>query len=360
MIKTQKISNIQLGLLIIGFITGDFILLMPPKSLAQDAWIAVLFAMIGGLLLISLYVYLSHLHQYKTLVEILYFCFGKIIGNLLMILYIIYFLSLSAIILRNITDYMIVVNYTKTPLWFVLMLIIIVIYYDVRKGIEVMGRLAEIAIPPLIMFILLATLLLVPKFTYDNIFPVMNDGIKPILKDSFNTLTFPFGEPIVFMMIFPFINKKEKIFKTSFISISIAGFILLLVTIRNILVLGPNLLTRSTYPTHTVATMISGLMLEPIIAINLLISGGVMVIVLFFVSILAISQIFKLDDYKTIAMPVSLFLIPFSIWIYDSLAQMDYINSEVIPYYALFFQIIIPFFMLIISLIKIKLKKNLS
>ncbi|MBS4539264.1 endospore germination permease [Clostridium sp. D2Q-11] len=358
MITKEKISTFQLGTLIIGFIIGDFILLIPSKVVGQNAWMPVLISGIGGIILISLYVFISKIHPQRTLVDIIYFCFGKFFGTIFIVLYINYFLQLAAIIARTIADYMIVVNYTRTPLFFILLLILIIVSYDIRKGMEVVGRLAEISIPIVLTFIFLTTLLLIPKYKLDNIYPIMENGIKPILKESFYTLTFPFGETVVFLMIFPFLNDNKKLLKTSVLSMGIAVIILVIVTLRNILVLGHNLMVRSSYPTHTVASLVPELVIEPIVSINLLVSGGAQIVALVFATVIGITQLFKLDDYKPVVLPVGLFLVPFAMWYYDSTPQMAYTAREVLPYFAIFFQVVIPILLLLISLIKLKLKKS--
>lgn len=360
MLSKEKISTFQLATILTAFVVGDFILLIPPKILRQNAWFPVILSTLGGILLISLYVCISKLNPNRTLVGILYSCFGKFLGTLMTILYINYFLQLSAIILRTIGDYLIIVNYPQTPLYFILILIVIVMSYDVRQGIEVMGRLGEITVPLLFTFILLSIILVIPKFEYTNIYPIMEDGIKPILRESFIAVTFPFGESVVFLMVFPFLNDKKKLLKTSIFSVLLAGIILFLVTIQAVLILGPNLLERTAYPTHTLFTLVPNLILEPIVAINLLISGGAQIVILFFGAVLGMSQLFKLDDYKPIVYPTALFLVPFSIWFYDSTPEMTHISTEVLPYYSLFFQVVIPLVLLIISLIKVKLKKSVS
>lgn len=358
MITKEKISSFQLSTILIGFILGDAILLIPSKSVKQNAWLPILLASIGGIIIICMYVYISKLNPQMTLVDILCSSFGKFIGKIIAFFYLLYFLSLTAIILRTVGDYMVTVNYIQTPLFFILSIITIVMIYDSKSGIEVMGRLAEITIPIMLFLILLTIILIAPRFQFKNILPFIEDGFKPILKTSFTMFTFPFGEVVVFLMIFPYLNNTKKLLKISILSVSLAGLTLLLVTMQSILTLGSNILSRSLYPTHIVSSLVPGLIMEPLISINLLISSGAQMIILFFSCSLMVAQIFKLDDHKPFVLPIGLLLVPLSCWFYDSIAEMEYISVEVLPYYAIIFQLIIPFIILIISLIKLKLKKQ--
>ncbi len=351
-----RISGIQLSFITIGLLFGDFAIMNPARSAMQDSWIAYLIGMLAGGGLITIYLFIAKLNPNKTLIEILIWIFGKYLGRLIALLYIWYFIHITALVVRSFGEYMITVTFNDTPLVFIIVCAILLIIYDLRKGFEVMARVAEIAVPLLAISVFLATILLTNQFEFKYFLPVLENGWGPVIETAFGITTFPFGEAVVLMMIFPHLNEKNKLFKATYIGTLIGGAILFIIVIRDLLVLGPSLLSRIVFPPNTTTSLLPLFVAEPLISANLLIGGGCVVAIYMYATVRGIQQIFGFQDYQPFIMPVATIVIGVSIWIYDSLPQMFAIAKEVYPYYALPFQLIIPLFILLASIMKNKRK----
>lgn len=92
-----------------------------------------------------------------------------------------------------------------------------------------------------------------------NVRPVLEEGWLTVLKQSIpGTVAFPFGEIIVFLMLFPYVNKPRKIKKTVITGLLISGCFIAFVTLLNVSVLGADLFTRTQYPLLTTSQLIEG------------------------------------------------------------------------------------------------------
>lgn len=357
MTREIKISSTQLTLLMIGFLFGDFNIMAASKAAYQDSWIAFIIGWLGGTVLIAIYIKIAILNPSKNLIEILQEIFGKPIGGFLSILYIWYFIHISSLVFRSFMEYMVTVNYPETPILYPLILSMIVIIYITKSGFEVTARLLSFVVSLLLIFTITLGFTLINRYDFMHMLPLLEDGWKPVLTVGYSIMTFPFGETVVFLMIFPLLNNQRKLKKSATLAVGLGGIILLSTVVRDLLVLGPDLLFRTVFPPHIVGSLVPVVALEPVLSTNLLISGGAMVLPLIYGALKGIQELFKLDDYNPIVLVMIALITSLTIWVYDSIPEMFEASKEIYPYYAIPFQIIIPLIILMVSLIK-KNRKN--
>ena len=349
-----KISSIQLFLIMVGFIFGSSAIINQSVGAYQDAWLAFIIGWFSSYLLIGVYVTLSLLHPQKTLIDMLIDCFGTFFGKILSACYIFYFIHLAALVLRNFGEYMNTVNYPDTPLLFLMLALAMVTAFAVKNGLEVFSRVNEMLMPFAIFFVTGLFFVFIHTYELKNLLPFLEKGFLPVLKVSYGVLTFPFGETVLFLMIFPALNRKENLVKTVFLSITAGGLILLNITLRDLMALGPILMNKVIFPPHSTTSLLPDFVIDPFIAANLLINGGLKVVICSYCASLGITQLFGLEDYKPFVLPITAIVVSLSQWIYDSLPEMTRWAAEVYPIYVIPFQFIIPALLLIISLIKKK------
>lgn len=355
-IKEVKISSIQLSLLIIGFIFGSTAIMNPAAAAYQDAWLAYIIGWIGGLFLIEIYILISKFHPEKTLIEILQKVFGKYIGGFLGLLYIGYFIHLAVLVLRNFTDFSVITLYPETPGIFIAVCFSIPVIYVLQNGFEILARFSELVVPLIPVLVIILFSVLIPRYDINNLFPILERGLKPVLKSGFSVLTFPFGESVVLLMIFPLLVEKKQLTKNSYFALIFAGFILFSITIRDLMVLGPDILTKSLFPPIISTRLIPNLniRLDALIGVNLMIGGGIKGTICLYAAVKGISQLFNCKDYKQLVIPLVIIVIGLSVWIYDDVFDMAWWAINIYPIYAIPFQILIPLLILIFSWVQNK------
>lgn len=350
--EKARISSIQLFLLFSGFLYGSTVILNPALSAKNDAWLAIILGGVGGTLLIGIYVSIALLNPSRTLVEILRDRFGKFIGNTVAILYIWYFIHLASLVFRNFGEFIATVTFTKTPMIVVIGIFAALLVYGINSGVEVMGRLSELFVPFIPVTVLIICLSLITTHDFTAFLPMLENGMAPVLNAAFGFITFPCGETVVFLMLFPHLNKKSSMKKVAALSVLFIVALSLLIFIRDINVLGSDLMHRATFVPHLTSLLIPGVNVEPLIDINLLIGGGIKISACIYAAGKALSQVSGIGDYRKLTVAITTFCVVLSIWVYENVLEMFSWAEKVWPYYSVPFQMVIPLLLLILSLRK--------
>lgn len=350
--RKARISPSQLSFLLMGFLFGSVNISHPARAAAQNSWLAHMIGWGLGFIFVTIYIWISVLNPRLTLIEILRKHFGRVLGTIVGILYIWYFLHLSSLIVRTLSEFMITVHYEEASVTLLVIALLIPTTYAIKKGVEVFARATEISIPVLLATIILVIILSVSSFDLDNFKPFLEDGWAPVLNAGFLLSAFPFGEVVVFLMFFPFLNKKEKIFKATYTGLFFGGIFLLLVLLRDLLVIGPDMLVRHLFPPHTTVTIIPASLIAPVVSVNLTIGAGIQMGLCIYAATLGITQLVNLIDYKPLVLPVSTIAAALAIWIHPNYPHMFTWSAANFAYYSLPFHLFIPLLLLIISLVK--------
>ena len=356
--KTIRISNYQLFTILVCFMLGSSIIVNPAAAAKQDGWLAFLFGWSGGFVLMLLYTYIALLNPGKNLIEILRYNFGKVLGSIISIVYILYFIHLAALVLRNFGEFILTVSYPDTPMLFVISGLMLVVCYAVKKNIEIIGRISEIFNLLFVCVLLFVFFALFSMYKFENFKPFFVQGILPIIKGALGTLTFPFGETVAFLMVFPYVKKQENLKKSSLLGVAMVGFLLFTAIIRNQMVLGTAMLSRDVFPSHIAFRLIPGLDVDPLLDLNFTMGGIVKVSICLLAATRGIVDLFNLNNYKILVLPLAAFCVSLSILLYDNVNDMITWAGEIWPYYSIPFQIILPIIILTVSLIRKKEQKK--
>jgi len=350
--EKTRISSIQLFMLLSGFLFGSTVILTPAQGAGNDAWLALLLGGACGALLMMVYAAIALLNPSKTLVDILRERLGNVVGNIFAVLYVWYFIHLASLVFRDLGEFICTVTFPETPMVVVIGLFAVVLVYAVNSGVEVMGRLGELLIPVIPLVALIISLSLIEVHDFTAFLPILENGIQPVLKATLSYITFPFGETVAFLMLFPHLNKKENLKKVVFVSAIATTLIGIVIFFRDIFVLGAELMDRATFIPHLTSLLIPGLNVEPLVDINLLIGGGTKISVCIYAAARALSQIAGIDDYRHLTVAISTFCVVLSIWAFDNIIELFSWTEKVWALYSIPFQIAFPLLLLLLSLRK--------
>src|SRR4051812_36118320 len=125
--EMAKISGFQLFVLVVLFEMGSAILLGIGAHVKQDAWIAILFGLAGGIIVFFIYYRLYMYYPDLPLTSYLQKILGKWFGRIIGLLYIVYFIYLASRVLRDFGELLTTTIYNSTPLFVINALMIITI-----------------------------------------------------------------------------------------------------------------------------------------------------------------------------------------------------------------------------------------
>lgn len=212
--ENDILSTGQLGSIIISAIIGAGILSLSrvvSEVSGRDGWISVI---IGGLFaILNTYIVIKLAKRYpnETIIEYSNKIVGKYLSKVIGILFLLFYIGSSSIILRMLAEILITWFLRYTPRTIISLLIVLLCVYGSRKGIKVLGRVSYILVFLLFPLIIL---LIVPFFVESsimNIRPVGREGIN-IIKGVLPSI-FSYSGFELILLYFPFLTNKKKIVK---------------------------------------------------------------------------------------------------------------------------------------------------
>ena len=354
--KSEIISERQGVILIIFFLLGSTLLIGSGGQAKQDAWIAIIIAISWSVILFLMFSRILTLYPGKDLFDILPMVMGKFIGKIISILMIWFAFHLGTLVLRNLSEFTNTLVFPDTPVAVPMLFFSILLIWGLKAGIEVLGRWSEFFIWVIIFIFTVTYLLSFPEMDINRLRPILNNGLIPILKGSFSSFSFPFGEAVVFTMVFSNISKVKNYNKTFIVGLALGGFLIFLVTVRNLLVLGSGTLSRLYFPsTMTISIIHLGELLQRLemeVVILFLLCTFVKIVICLLAVCNGISKVFGFDEYRFIATPVTLLMLNFSFFIYKSTMEMSAWAFNIWPYYSFVFEVIIPLVVFIMAEIR--------
>ncbi|MCF6411601.1 GerAB/ArcD/ProY family transporter [Pseudalkalibacillus salsuginis] len=353
MLENGKISVRQFMVLVILFTVGTSVLLAPSLLVTeakQDAWIAGILGVGVGLLSVWLYNALGNLFPNKTLVEYSEVILGKWIGKAIALLFFSFTFTLAALVLRNLGDFLTTKIMPETPIGSLHIIFLFLVIMGARLGLEVLARSAEILFPWFIILFLLLVFFLFPEIKFENFQPILEVGVKPLLRSAIPFIEFPFLELVIFLMIFPYVNRTKDAGKAFLTGTSVGGIMLIILTVLAILVIGVDLISLELYPTYELAKKINiGDFLqriEAIVAVLWFISIYFKLTICFYTSVLALAQTFKLKDYRPLTLPLGMILIVYSLIVSPNIVYNITFTPKVMIPYGLIVGLFLPLLLL--------------
>ncbi|MGG6445953.1 GerAB/ArcD/ProY family transporter [Pseudobacillus badius] len=365
MLEKGRISAVEFQIIVITFTIGSTILIAPAPliSLAkQDAWISSCLTTFIGIFFIFLYNQISKLYPSLTYVECNEKVFGKVLGKITSSLFLLYFFEISTATLREIGDFFTSLILVETPIEIIMLLFILTNLIGVRLGLEVISRSLLIFFPWIIMLLFFLTLFLIPEIKVENIQPILEGGIKPVLKGTFHQLGIPYLQLIIFLMITPYVNEKANMRKYFYKGMVIGGMVLLIVILLCIWVLNVKLTSFQSYPVYTLGKKINVAnffnRIEVVVAIIWVITTYFKLTICFYGLSLGLAQMINLKNYQILLFPLSLLIFSMSIFFYpDVVFFNDFALKAFIPF-SLIICFILPLSLLITAKVRAKITKQ--
>jgi spore germination protein len=360
--KDPKISNIQIRALLISTLLGVGVLSLPnglANEMDKDGWIAIIIATI---LTIPLLIIMNKIFEYnseKDFFEIGNQALGEPIFTVCLIIYLAYYIAISASIVRLLGDIIKGFLLTNTPIQVIVFLFILSVSYVAISEIDIIARISYLTYPLEIGFVVLLILLSLPDVDFTDLLPLFQSDISNLPKGLSVTLFSFIGFEILLFAI-PYAEDKKRVLKTSISAIIIVGVIYLLIFLATLTRLSLQHIKSDPYPVLMIAKLIDlpGYFLQNLDGFV----TAIWVIVIF--STLApvayssgkiLSKLFKTKSHKIFI----LMLIPIVhlvAFIPKSVVELNEIMAVIINYLSVFVVFIIPLVILVVG--RIRGRKN--
>ncbi|WP_178024251.1 endospore germination permease [uncultured Paenibacillus sp.] len=342
--------------ILILFIMGSTMILGAAGQAKNDAWIAILIAIGMAVPVVLISARLLALYPGQNLFDICQNVFGRLLGKVLILLYVWYAVHLAALVLRNFGEFMDAQAMPETPMIVPMLFVSALSAGVVLAGIETMGRSARLLFNVGMVTILIVLLLTIGRMEFDNLLPVLDRGWGPVWKGAISAFSFPFAEIILFTAVFSCIKGQKSLLNVYILGLLIGGGLVLFISIRNIAVLGVYTMSNVYFPSYaavgriTVGDFIQRI--EGTVAIVFVIGVFIKISVCLFAASKGIAKLFGLSSYRSVVIQTGLLVTYLAVILYGNIMEMEYFAREIYFFYAFPFQVILPAIILLFTEIK--------
>lgn len=343
-IHDYQVTSRQMSFTIIMFLFGSSVVLGVNSDSYQDSWISLLLAIAISVPIFAMYARIVQLMKGKGFFTTLIEWYGNILGKIMIGLFSSYFIYLAAVVVRNFSEFMEIVALPQTPQPPIILFIVLVCIYMVKSKIQVITQWAVIALYITLFIVLTTVLAALPLAKPENLLPFLEHPPALLLQSASRIVAFPFAECVAFLPLLSSV-KNGNPYKIYFSCLFLGGLILLTVMLRNIMIIGGELLAIEQFPSYTAAKILEvGRFLSRIegsISINFIVAGITKIAVCMYSGTLGVSKIIEARNLDQIVMPLGLFIMSLSLILYtDSVEMFSFISIYGI--FAFPFQIFLP------------------
>jgi spore germination protein KB len=318
----------------------------------NDAWAAVLFGYLLGMVIVSIYAALAKKHPGCTLIEINEAVFGRIPGKAISMLYVFYFYTLAGLNTRDLGDFINGMLLPNSPPAIIYTIFVALCAFAVKKGAVNLTRYGMLFAVMTIVAILGNSSLLLNIVKPENLRPVMTLPLKNYLIGTHIVAMFPMCEVITFMMMLPYMQKPGEFGKAMKGGLLIGTATMLIIVFRDIMVMG-GYIKYLPMPTFSVIRLIDIgdilTRLETVYSAILVSFLFFKVCIIYYALVTGIERLFQFDSYKFMVRIVGALIIVFAAGLIGSLVDHARWNLKAAPVYSTFFLFVLPLATLITS-----------
>lgn len=333
--KDKPISNRQLAFLIYLLLPGSSLVFMTGAAAGQDAWIASLLAMGAGLYVLWIIIKLNSMFPEQRITHISTTLLGRIPGSILNLFFL---WSILLILLSFLFDLIMLLHiiYPLIPNTILYTLLVLPCTYILYKGLIALGRMSELFIWISILFLIASFLLALPLADPSNLKPVF-ESWKPIAAGTLYAIDWPFAEVVIFGLFLPMVSNLKRNHTPLYIWYLFSGITIVLLDLQIIMVLGSKLESLYLFPLYEVFRLsgFGDFQRVELFFFVLWFLTGIITITIYFQGLsLIIQDVFVLHDYKALILPLGLVIIVFSLYMFQSTVEYNWLGFKYIPVYS--------------------------
>ncbi|MCQ6277506.1 endospore germination permease [Bacillus sp. V3B] len=363
MMEKGKISSLQMALMIYPTIIATSIISSPSlvaKYAQNDLWISPILASVIGFVTIYIAYELHKLYPKQTVIQLSEQIVGRFAGKMISLFILFFYIWATGQIVRGYSEFIVSSFLIDTPISVIMASMVLLCAFAVQGGIEVLGRIAQLFAPLFTVPILVAVVLLSPDFDLKNIFPILGGGIVPPIKGALVPGAW-YSEFFLIIFLLPFLTDVKKARKYGMLTVLAVMLTLVVVNLASLFVLGETTASKAFPLMNATRNIRVGEFFENLesIAMAVWIVGAFVKISVFYYAVaLGTAQWLNLSDYRVVIWPFTIIIMEFAFWSVPSSSEYVSYLLTVLPFYGPFVQTIIPFFLLMIAMVRKKTQKK--
>ena len=252
--KSKLITSVELFFILVGCIIGMGVTSLPADVVSiskQDGWISSIIGGIYPLYIVLVGGIIIKRHPDSNIMDLSKAYFGKIIGNILNLLFMLTFLVYIVLVISGSSNQLRAYSIYFIPHFKMVIIFAAVTCYASIKGLKVLGRLTTIT------FFLLCLIIVASSITFMsgsilNVKPFFGAGFPKILEGSLKTI-FANAAMELLLIIYPYVQDKKNILKAAYISALVVICFHTWIVFTSIYFSGTDLVVKQLWPYSFVA-----------------------------------------------------------------------------------------------------------
>lgn len=232
----SKVTFIEAVCLILIITINRIILNLPQlimDTCGSSAILNVVYVSVIAIIFTGLIILLFKNFTGYDIVDASEFLGGKIFKNIIAIILFLYLVSISGILLRNFSEVLHILYYSKAPILYILLFFITVAIISNIAGERSIIKTNVIVTIILLLSLLIAFIATTPSMEIQRIFPILGYGAKQTFFNGLSSI-FSFNGLVCIYFIMPMLSEKKDYKKISLISVILVA-ILLFISVGSLL-----------------------------------------------------------------------------------------------------------------------------
>lgn len=193
----------------------------------SSAWLNVIVISIISILFCLLIIKLFRPFPTYDIVDVSEYLGKKTLKIVVGILYILFFIFISAVVLRYLTNSLKLIYFEKSPITFLLLLFLIPIVFAVRLGIKPISGVNLMFIPLVLISMIIILFSTVQDFVPERIFPILGFGVNETFLIGLNNI-FAFSAFAYLYFLIPLLKNPNDFKKVALTSIIVSAIFIFL------------------------------------------------------------------------------------------------------------------------------------
>lgn len=360
MLQKEKINGTQVFAILVSINIVPMLTALSIVTLSdvpRGAWLAAILVLVPGLAMVLIVSALAGRYPGESLFAYTSRITGRPIGWVLGLLYILFFLDITARATRELSEFFTIMVMPETPLAAFIIMFIILGVAGSLSGIEAFARVSTIFLLPILGTVLFGVLANLNHVEAANILPVAPEGFRPLARGVVDWI--PFIGVFLFPWLFlaPNLDRPKNLPKVLVAGVIAAVALLFAITFIVVGVFRPEQAFTLTYPFFQSLTIIElGGIIQRVEFIFLFawVALGFTIVCLFFhLLLLALGNLFGLRNRRPLALPTALVVAPWTMAIADDYIQfIDFQRPEVFAPFGLLVTAGLPLVLLLVDIIR--------
>lgn len=354
--EQTKISSIQVACLLLMSVLSTSMLTAPAAAYSQagrDMWLSAIIAPILAIIIVSVTVALHRLFPGRNLVQYSVTVLGAPVGKALGFLFMFNVILLNGNQTRQFIDFMSMNYFTTTPSIVFTISITVIAALAIRQGVEIIGRLATLLTPIILLIILAIILPLTDSLDLERLLPMMEHGFLPVGRGAL-ALDIWFSMYVYLTFFLPHITSNKSMHRWGWISVACAALCSIFSFIYTLGIMGTSL-NSFTYPFMVMSRYVQAFEflahLDSLVMLFWVLDVFLRACMTYYCAVIGFAHLFDLKDYTRIILPIGVLITVFTYWSFPNMI----VFASAAPYVAICyisFHFLYPLFLLIAAKIR--------